>query len=115
CANSIAADRCNHAKAAWSRTCVAIAIEILWSKSHLHDVRLYGKCSRTGWNAGAKYRAAAETVHGEENPGSDPTNERKRTQLIPVLFAIPKSPLLTLRCSLQWCRMIGRLRRSSQR
>src|SRR5882724_1027274 len=84
--HSIAADRCNHAKAAWSGTCVAIAIKIPWSKSHLY-VRLYGKRSRTGWDAGAKYRAATETVHGEENPGSVPPDECKCTQLIPVLFA----------------------------
>jgi hypothetical protein len=115
--HSIAADRCNHAKAAWSRTCVAIAIEIPWSKRHLQDVRPYGKHSRTGWNAGAKYRAAAETVHREANPGSDPPDERKRRRLIPVLFAVPKSRVafLTLPCALQWRRMIDRLRRSSQR
>ena len=78
-------------------------------------VRGYAEILLEALQAGAKYRAAAETVHGEENPGSDPTDERKCTQLILVLFAIPKSSILTLRCSLQWRRMIGRLRRSSQR
>jgi hypothetical protein len=74
----------------------AIHARFKQGKVAVRNLRLYGKRPRSGWNVGAKHRAARETVQGEENPGSDPTDERKRTRLIPVLFAIAKSPILTL-------------------
>jgi hypothetical protein len=66
----VAADRCNHAQTSRAGTGVAPAIALPGDESDLH-VGLHGERAGAGWNAGAEYGPAAETVHGEKDSGSN--------------------------------------------